>query len=641
MKRLILLFCLCIAAIGAACPALSQPVVKLSANSKSVKLEGFMARAENVSPSATIAEMASPDRQGDFIHMPKGISGGYSNFDHWYRFTLVRQIGAPGHWVLAMGSQVLNEIYIYEPSQRGDFIEHRLGDHGQITAKHVISRMHALRLDIDRHEPMTFYVRIRSNSVLSFTATLWQPEALLVTDEKYSFFLGAVLGIFAIIAVVYFLFGLLLKDGLLIGFTIYVMALFATYFGVNGFTELIFGNEPTWLNDLLVGCGTICSCAIPLLLWDRLLALKEKLKIAHKIFMLVMPVMLIGNLFVTTEYYSYFARASFLIVFIAIGCGLVICSLILAREGLKATLVVCFAAFSILFVVGSLQIMLILGLVPQTTLGETEFQVFSLLHVMLLALGLALRIKELEKDRSQAREEARLSALAAEEQRHFVGMLANEFRAPLADIEKAALAIEATAGVLPDKAKERLERIRGQSHQLGGMVDSFLVAEAFKHGAIALKTDKVRLDSLFAELVDRHAELVSPERLAYQVSPPDLEAILDVEMMEIAIGNLIANALRYSPPTTPVRVSAQIVNGAICVTVADQGAGMTEEEVARLGEMYFRAQSAKGTKGTGLGLHMTKLIIAAHGGDWQIVSHVGEGTRITIRLPQKETGATA
>ncbi len=599
-----------------------------------IPLEGSLARAERVSPQLTIAEMASPARQGDFVHLSRDMSGGYTDFDHWYRFTLTRKLGAPSQWILAMGRQVLNEIHVYEPDGTGGFIEHRLGDHGGNTPQRVVSRFFSLRLFIDDVAPKTFYVRIRTNSALSFTATLWQPEAFLVEDGQDSFFLGAILGVFAIIAVVYGIFGLWLKDGLLIGFAIYVAAIGASYFGVNGFTELLFANEPKWLNDLLVGCGTISICAIHLYIWDKLLDLKKRIPLFHKLYLPIMVIMLSSNLSVTTKYYGFFAKLGFFFVIIAMVCGLVICWRIMLREGLKATLAVCFAAFFVSFIGGSLRIMSILGAIPLATLEEMSFQLISLFHVMLLALGLALRIREMEKDRAQAQEEARLSALSAEEQRHFVGMLSHEFRAPLADIENAALTIEAAGGNLPDRARERLERIRGQSRQLGGMVDNFLAAQAFQQGAIALKAERTSLRALLDGLIARYSELITPERLACQVEPPDLEAKLDGEMMEIAIGNLIANALRYSPPETPVRVSAELQGGALCITVADQGAGMSEEETARLGEMYFRAQSAKGVKGTGLGLYMTKMIIAAHGGNWRIASRLGEGTRITISLPR-------
>jgi signal transduction histidine kinase len=634
MRRSGLFITFCLLFLSAAFPALSQPTVTLDGVSKKIALEGFLARAEGVSPHLTISEMASPARKRDFIHLPRDISGGYTNLDHWYRFTLVRKLGAPGQWILAMGSQVLNEIYVYEPDKAGGFIEHRLGDHGENTTQHVVSRLHSLRLFVEEGKANTFYVRIRSNSVLSFTATLWQPEALLVQEGRDSFFLGIILGIFVIITVVYGLFGLWLKDGLLVGFAVYVAAIGASHFGINGFTELLFGNEPVWLNDMLVGCGTITICGITFFILDRLLFLEKAQPVVHKIFMITTAAILLGNLFIVTPYYGFFAKLGFYFVMPVTAYGLVICWLVMRREGMRATLAVCFAAFFISFVGGSLRIMAVLGILPRATLDDTSFQLIFLVHVILLALSLAFRIREMEADRARAYEEARLSALAAEEQRHFVGMLSHEFRAPLADIEKAAMTIEASGGVLPDKAKERLERIRGQSLQLGGMVDSFLVAEAFRHGAIALKKEKLELHALLTGLVERYSELISPERLSCQVLPSDLEARLDGEMMDIAIGNLIANALRYSLPETPVRVSAETEDGAVCITVADQGAGMSEDEIARMGEMYFRAQSSKGTKGTGLGLHMTKLIIVAHGGDWQIDSRVGEGTRITIRLPQ-------
>jgi signal transduction histidine kinase len=395
------------------------------------------------------------------------------------------------------------------------------------------------------------------------------------------------------------------------------------------------------LNDLLVGVGTVSTYAFLLFLLDRLLDLKNILPKIHNLYIGSMAIMLIGAFFVTTEYYGYFARLSFFLVVPAVGVGLIVLTMIMIREGIKPFLAVCYLAFLVALIVGTLRISLILGGAPRSILSDANYQIAFLFHVLLLALGFAIRILEIERDRSQAHEEARLSAIDAEEQRQFVGMLSHEFRAPLEDIEKAALAVEASDAFFPDKVKERLGRIRGQSQQLAAMVNSFLVAEAFKHGILALKKDNISLETLLCGIVERYAELIPPWRLSYRVTPPGLQAELDGEMIEIAIGNLVANALRYSSPETSVRVSAAAAAGALLISVNDQGAGMSKEEVSHMGEMYFRAQSSKGTKGTGLGLHMTKMIITAHGGSWQIDSQIGKGTRIAIRLPQNKTGATA
>jgi signal transduction histidine kinase len=80
-------------------------------------------------------------------------------------------------------------------------------------------------------------------------------------------------------------------------------------------------------------------------------------------------------------------------------------------------------------------------------------------------------------------------------------------------------------------------------------------------------------------------------------------------------------------------VSAGDDGGGIVIRVADQGRGMSPDEVERIGSIYFRASSSRGTKGSGLGLYMTQKIVAAHGGTLTVESVRDEGSVFTIRLP--------
>lgn len=127
------------------------------------------------------------------------------------------------------------------------------------------------------------------------------------------------------------------------------------------------------------------------------------------------------------------------------------------------------------------------------------------------------------------------------------------------------------------------------------------------------------------------------DRLEVAVETPDHPLLVDAPFLGVAIGNLVQNALRYSPPDAPVRVTAGYDaaedGGGIVIRVADRGRGMAPEEVERIGSIYFRASSSKGTKGTGLGLYMTKKIVAAHGGTLAVENMRGEGSVFTIRLP--------
>jgi cell cycle sensor histidine kinase DivJ len=99
--------------------------------------------------------------------------------------------------------------------------------------------------------------------------------------------------------------------------------------------------------------------------------------------------------------------------------------------------------------------------------------------------------------------------------------------------------------------------------------------------------------------------------------------------------NLVANAIKFTPRGGKVSVSARCDGGHLAVSVEDTGVGVGEDDLARLGEAFFQAGGSYDRKrdGAGLGLSIVKRLVELHGGDLDIVSRLGEGTRVTVRLP--------
>jgi two-component system sensor histidine kinase SenX3 len=115
----------------------------------------------------------------------------------------------------------------------------------------------------------------------------------------------------------------------------------------------------------------------------------------------------------------------------------------------------------------------------------------------------------------------------------------------------------------------------------------------------------------------------------------------DESQLEMAISNLIENAINYSPDKTTVVVSLNRVDGLAELKVKDQGIGISEQDIERIFERFYRVDPARSraTGGTGLGLSIVKHIITNHGGDITVWSEQGEGSTFTMRLPEfKETG---
>jgi two-component system sensor histidine kinase SenX3 len=186
-------------------------------------------------------------------------------------------------------------------------------------------------------------------------------------------------------------------------------------------------------------------------------------------------------------------------------------------------------------------------------------------------------------------------------------------------------AVDRFAGRMKLEA-ERLHRLVQQIVELSRLQDDELLDDA---GSVPLD-----------ELLDRSAEENDVEARARQITVRrDGERGLAVrgsrEQLALAVGNLVANAVAYSPDGSRVVVSAAAVGERVEISVADQGIGIPADEVDRIFERFYRLDPARqrSTGGTGLGLSIVKHVAASHGGDVRVWSRPGQGSTFTLSLP--------
>lgn len=108
-----------------------------------------------------------------------------------------------------------------------------------------------------------------------------------------------------------------------------------------------------------------------------------------------------------------------------------------------------------------------------------------------------------------------------------------------------------------------------------------------------------------------------------------------------AVSNLVSNAVRYShaPAAVTVSVDRSDLTDGPMITVSDCGIGIDADEVERVFEPYYRARNSTGIRGLGVGLHIVRHFVEAHGGEIRIASRPGQGTRVSLHLPPEKVAA--
>ena len=221
-------------------------------------------------------------------------------------------------------------------------------------------------------------------------------------------------------------------------------------------------------------------------------------------------------------------------------------------------------------------------------------------------------------------------------QRSFVSMTSHEFRTPLAIIDGNVRRLERNVAKLaPEDLAGRLKTIKGAVKRMVALMESTLSAAKMEAGEITVYPEKVELRTILLdccrvqeELSSRHSIVVDDHDL------PD-EIVADPTSLRHIFTNLLSNATKYSPDADRVDVVAEQAGEDVLISVKDYGLGIAEEDLPKLGDRYFRGQTITGIPGTGIGLSLLKMLLAAHDGSMEVKSTVGEGSEFTVRLPRQ------
>lgn len=227
--------------------------------------------------------------------------------------------------------------------------------------------------------------------------------------------------------------------------------------------------------------------------------------------------------------------------------------------------------------------------------------------------------------------------------RDFVANISHELKTPVGGLGVLAetLVEEQDLAVIHRLAA----RIHHEAMRASRTIDDLLELSRIEAGESAPR-DPVPVHLVLAEAVERAAG--SAERsgisLDLREAPHRLTVMGDRRQLTSAVHNLLDNAIKYSPPGSTVRVSAETEGSSARLVVADEGMGIPRRDLERVFERFYRVDRARSrdTGGTGLGLAIVRHVASNHGGEISVESREGEGSTFTLTLPVGDpTGTSA
>jgi signal transduction histidine kinase len=223
----------------------------------------------------------------------------------------------------------------------------------------------------------------------------------------------------------------------------------------------------------------------------------------------------------------------------------------------------------------------------------------------------------------------------------FVADVSHELRTPLTILKGTIETLRSGAARDPRARSRFLASMERETDRLIRLVNDLLILARAESGAMTLRRAPVDLAALARDRVDHFARLAAGAGVHIAVGPPPdsprrLPTILaDAERLVQVLDNLLANALRFAPPSSTIRVVLDHTPGFLECAVVDSGPGIDPDHLPMVFERFYRTDPsrARASGGTGLGLAICKVLIEAHGGNIRAESEPGQGARFTFQLP--------
>ncbi|ROS77376.1 two-component system sensor histidine kinase SenX3 [Curtobacterium sp. PhB130] len=229
-----------------------------------------------------------------------------------------------------------------------------------------------------------------------------------------------------------------------------------------------------------------------------------------------------------------------------------------------------------------------------------------------------------------------------EVRRDFVANISHELKTPIGAIGLLSETLVAAADD-PDHVRKFAGQLITESERLGALTKDIIELSRLQSVDTLDSSEEISIDKVVQAAADAN-EVVARARdiELVRAKKSKLRVMGDPGLLQVAVSNLIANAVKYSPDHTRVGVGVRSAKGFVEIAVTDQGVGIPEADLDRVFERFYRVDPARSraTGGTGLGLAIVKHVVGNHGGDVRVWSQPGKGSTFTIRLPEADTELT-
>ena len=210
--------------------------------------------------------------------------------------------------------------------------------------------------------------------------------------------------------------------------------------------------------------------------------------------------------------------------------------------------------------------------------------------------------------------------------------ISHQTRTPIANLLLYASLLSESE--LDPRQREQVNALSAQAEKLSFLIKALVKASRLEAGIVAPAPAVNPVGPLLENAVEQEGPAALAKQITLTAEPFDGSAAFDPRWTGEALGNVVNNAVKYTPPGGMVSVSAQLLDSFCRIDVADTGPGVPESEQAAVFNRFYRGGATRAAEGLGLGLYLAREILAKQGGYIRLSSRPGEGCVFSLYLPK-------
>ncbi len=211
--------------------------------------------------------------------------------------------------------------------------------------------------------------------------------------------------------------------------------------------------------------------------------------------------------------------------------------------------------------------------------------------------------------------------------------ISHQTKTPIANILLYAQLLEEQE--LPEESIDCVAALREQAEKLSFLIASLVKLSRLETGVFTLHPVSQAITPMLEEAAGQLAPKAAQKEIRLTTNPTEADAVFDYKWTTEALCNLMDNAIKYTPPGGRIQISVREYDLFCRIDVADTGIGISEAEQAKVFSRFYRSPSVSEQDGVGIGLYLTRQILAGQGGYIKVASSLGGGSVFSMFLPRK------